>query len=255
MGRVEWAWVAALGILSALAVVRMAQLDIGFAVAMRSANAGDYPRAHVAHGPVYLAVDDTTWNLRRWLAGAAFAASVERARSGSCEHHARSIFARNKQVKLAGLSLIQYRGFVHCDKSSIWRRIWVMAAQPLGGSGMERTALQSAGVLRRTLDGQLKQHGSATWPPKLPCRRISLSRRPTTFTHRKSRQLLRATHAARLVKDSIRITMKRSTNAKRGRTRLMEQFCPAGRQHGPKWIDGRSPSSIDNGQVKFRWVF
>jgi hypothetical protein len=170
MGRVEWAWVAAPGIaiLGTFAVVRMAQLDIGFARSMTeiaiAEMQGDYARAHVTRYTALYTSLSTNYDLEFADNGSLaqpFAASVERNPKQLLRSTVHEVsLRRDRQVRLAGFLVnSNTEGFVHCEQMVDMGGGFELLHHPAGGLQLRngtRAALQLAGLFRRTLDGRLE---------------------------------------------------------------------------------------------------
>jgi hypothetical protein len=167
IGRVEWAWIAApiIAIVGAAAVVRMAQLDIGFArsrseIAILEAHEG-YDRAHLTrYTALYtslssgydLLFDDPTSLAQPF----AIDRSYERQRT---EPSIPVYFRRDKQTSLRGFQVdSNSTGMVHCEQMQHLGGSFKLVGDEGKGFVIENKsdlALKDVGVLRRDTEGRL----------------------------------------------------------------------------------------------------
>lgn len=181
MGRVEWAWVAApvIAIVGAIAVVRLAQLDIGFArsrteIAVMEMQGG-YPRGHLTRYTALYTSLSTAYDLHfddDSALALPFPKQIPYER-GLHDPVNTVQFRRDKQVSLSGFQVASNTtGMVHSehmlyaggaislsgDNDSGWR--------VLNDSEMDLT---DAGVLRRNESGQLQ----AAWIGQLAAKQAA----------------------------------------------------------------------------------
>jgi hypothetical protein len=178
LGRVEWAWIAApvIAIIGTFAVVRLAQLDIGFArstteIAVAELHAG-YPRAHITRYTALYTSLSTSYNLEFNDDGSLtqpFPTTVgPKANPGARATIHTVTLRRDKKLNLSGFLV----------PSNTTRYLHSEHMQELGGSfttirdsdGTIRlqngtgATLQSVGVLRKNTEGKLE----TAWIGELP---------------------------------------------------------------------------------------
>ena len=172
LGRVEWAWAAApmIAIGCTLAVIRMAQLDIGFARSVSELSVielqGDLPRAHVTRYTALYTSLTTGYTVRHKDPGAVvqpFPAKINRAdefRLQPGQGLETLFYDHGKDVTLRGFMVpSNSTGFLHSEQM-------VELDGPLelkrgsGGRDIVRNHtgidLRGVGVLRRTKQGRLE---------------------------------------------------------------------------------------------------
>jgi hypothetical protein len=167
MGRVEWAWVAApiIAVTGAFFVVRLAQLDIGFARSVTEVAVaelqGDYPRAHVTrYSALYTSLStsyDLVFDDLDSVAQPLSSLSSEISRGQNTRYTVR--LTRDEQLRLAGFWVPSNKtGIVHCEQYvDVGRfRLLNQAEREPQLHNASEWALHDAGVLRRTADGQLE---------------------------------------------------------------------------------------------------
>ncbi len=168
IGRVEWAWVAAplIALLASLTVVRLAQLDIGFARSRTEVSTleiqGGYPRAHLTrYSALYtslstnyaLEYDDETAlvqpmpsdpNYQRHAFDAAVPVQLQ----------------RDRQVRLTGFSVISNStGLVHSEQMYDLGGSLKLTGNEAQGYMLHNASdvlVRDAAAFRRRLDGQLE---------------------------------------------------------------------------------------------------
>ncbi len=169
LGRVEWAWVAApvMAIVGAMAVIRLAQLDIGFARSVTEVGIvevqADYPRAHITRYTALYTSLSSSYDLNFAEEGALaqpFSARTDFVLGLNDPTYTVSL-RRDRELHLSGFQVASNStGTVHCEQMS-----------DLGGSFRLETGagtawsvhngtpftLQGAGVLRRTEQGVLER--------------------------------------------------------------------------------------------------
>ncbi|MFV1965002.1 MAG: hypothetical protein ACC628_06235 [Pirellulaceae bacterium] len=168
MGRVEWAWVAVplIAIVGALAVVRWAQLDIGFArstteVAIVESYA-DYPRAHVTRYSALYTSLSTSYDLLFQNADAVaqpFSSATDYVR-GPHDPTYSVTMRRDRDLSLRGFTVPSNKtGTVHCEQMCDLGGVFTLAGSDADGWHLVNKTmlnLQDAGVLHRTLNGQIQ---------------------------------------------------------------------------------------------------
>jgi hypothetical protein len=170
LGRVEWAWIAApiIAVVGAVAVIRLAQLDIGFARS-RSEIAvleiqGGYERAHLTRYTALYTSLSSNYRLN-FPEQSALALPLAEPRAGQAQQIAsidNVMFRRDKDWSLSGVQV----------QSNLTKSIHSEQIYPLEGKltliGDEKKgwtvkntsgiAIKDVGLFRRSTDGQL-QHG------------------------------------------------------------------------------------------------
>ena len=176
MGRVEWAWVAApiMAIIGAVAVVRLAQLDIGFARSVTEIGVveaqGDYARAHVTrYTALYtslsssydLVFDDASSLAQPFSSNPDFAL-------GPHDPTYTVSLRRDKELRLSGFQVASNSTqTVHCEQMADLGGTFRFSGNDAAGFRLNNgtpIALQHVGVLRRTLGGELQ----TCWIDDLP---------------------------------------------------------------------------------------
>ena len=168
LGRVEWAWVAAplIALIGAVGVVRLAQLDIGFARSRSQINVvevqGSYPRAHLTRYIALYTSLSTAYDLQfdeRSAIALPFAANPSYQR-GLHDQVKRVTFVRNRDQTLQGFQIdSNSTGMVHSEQmidlgggfelSGSDEQPWVLK----NGTSL---AIEGAAVVRRSPSGQLQ---------------------------------------------------------------------------------------------------
>jgi hypothetical protein len=166
--RVEWAWAAApiIAIAGAIVVVRLAQLDIGFArsrteFAMLELRGG-YPRGHLTRYTALYTSLSTSYDFLfddDSALAMPFPHSVPY-RRGLHEAIKEVHFRRDRQVSLSGYQVpSNFTGLVHSEQMLALRGSIQLAGSDESGWRVQNgtdIALQDVGVIRRRLDGQLE---------------------------------------------------------------------------------------------------
>ena len=168
LGRVEWAWVLAplIGIVAAVAVVRFAQLDIGFArsvteFAVAETHAG-YPRAHLTRYTALYTSLATTYSLQFDSEDALaqpFGSATDYVR-GPNDAASVVTLRRERELSLRGFKVPSNKtGIVHAEQMCDLGGGFSLAK--VAGSAYElkngtRLALRGAGVLHRNEQGGLE---------------------------------------------------------------------------------------------------
>ncbi|MBC8355542.1 MAG: hypothetical protein H8E66_26490 [Planctomycetes bacterium] len=176
MGRVEWAWVAApiMAIVGAVAVVRLAQLDIGFARSVTEIGIvetqGDYSRAHVTrYTALYTSLSDS-YDLVFDDAGSLaqpFSANPDFVLGPHDTTYTVSL-RRDKELRLSGFQVASNSTqTVHCEQMADLGGTFRLTGDDATGFRLENgtpITLRHVGVLRRTLGGKLQ----TCWIDDLP---------------------------------------------------------------------------------------
>ncbi|MDA1055136.1 MAG: hypothetical protein O3C40_32340 [Planctomycetota bacterium] len=176
MGRVEWAWVAApiMAIIGAVAVVRLAQLDIGFARSVTEIGVvegqGDYSRAHVTrYTALYtslsssydLVFDDASSLAQPFSANPDFVL-------GPHDPTYTVSLRRDKELRLSGFQVASNSTqTVHCEQMADLGGTFRLTGDDAAGFRLNNgtpMALKHVGVLRRTLGGEVQ----TSWIDDLP---------------------------------------------------------------------------------------
>jgi hypothetical protein len=169
MGRVEWAWVAApiMAIIGAVAVVRLAQLDIGFArsvteIAVVEAQ-GDYPRAHATrYTAMYtsladsydLVFEDESSLAQPFPTRTDFVLNPHDPTYSVSLRRDRELLLRGFQVKSNST------GTVHCEQMADLGGTFSLTGDEATGFQLNNTtsvALQGVGVLRKNATGGVER--------------------------------------------------------------------------------------------------
>jgi hypothetical protein len=181
IGRVEYAWVAApvIAIVGALAVVRLAQLDIGFArsrseIAVLESHAG-YPRAHVTRYTALYTSLSTSYDLRFEDPDALalpFALSLGHTRGGL--RPATDIaLTQNKTIELSDVQVqSNSTGKLHIEQILNLPSPFVLTGDEARGWQLENGSdftLRQAGVLRRRADDRVEAAYFRTSNRARPC--------------------------------------------------------------------------------------
>jgi len=167
LGRVEWAWLAApaIAVVGAVLVVRMAQLDIGFArsrteVAVLELHGG-YRSAHLTRYTALYTSLSTAYDLQ-FASDSALAMPFPRTIPFSAGLHESTYevsFRRDQQVSLSGFQVASNStGLVHSEQmQDLGGGVQLAGADTAGWSVVNGTKLplRDAGVLQRAAGGQL----------------------------------------------------------------------------------------------------
>jgi hypothetical protein len=168
IGRVEYAWIAApvIAVVGALAVVRLAQLDIGFArsrseIAVLESHAG-YPRAHVTRFTALYTSLSTSYDLRFEDPDALalpFALSLGHTRGGL--RPATDIaLTQNQTIELSDVQVqSNSTGKLHTEQMLNLPSPFVLTCDEARGWQLENGSdftLRQAGVLRRRADDRVE---------------------------------------------------------------------------------------------------
>ncbi len=176
MGRVEWAWVAApiMAIIGAVAVVRLAQLDIGFARSVTEIGVveaqGEYPRAHVTrYTALYtslsssydLVFDDASSLAQPFSSNPDF-------KLGPHDPTYTVSLRRDKELRLSGFQVASNSTqTVHCEQMADLGGTFRFSGDDAAGFRLHNAtpvALKHVGVLRRTMGGEVQ----TCWIDALP---------------------------------------------------------------------------------------
>ncbi len=168
IGRVEWAWVAAplIAIVGAIAVVRMAQLDIGFArsrteIAVLEVQ-GQYGRAHLTRYTALYTSLSTGYDLEFEDPSAlAQPFSADPTMQLRLKQTSRAVsFRRDKEVSLRGFQVdSNSTGLVHCEQMLNLGGGFQLIGNEDDGYQLANNShlvLQDVGVLRRLDSGQIE---------------------------------------------------------------------------------------------------
>lgn len=170
MGRVEWAWIAApfIAILGTFSVVRMAQLDIGFArstteIAVAEVHAG-YPRAHMTRYVALYTSLSTSYDLEFADDGAMaqpFSAAIDHAARPTLRTTIHTVnLRRDRQMRLSGFFVpSNWTGYVHCEHVTDLGGSFVVAGSDVTGLRLQNgttVSLHDAGVVRKKTDGRVE---------------------------------------------------------------------------------------------------
>ena len=180
IGRVEWAWVAApvIAIVYTVVVIRLAQLDIGFARSLTEIavveTQGDHPRAHVTRYTALYTSLATTYDFLLEDPGAQvqpFPASNETDyRFLAGEGLTRLQYRFGGDVRMRGFYVTSNTtGMVHSEQMADLGGPIVLEETPDGGwQVVNETAftLHDAGVVRRTESGQVETAWLGTLRPE-----------------------------------------------------------------------------------------
>lgn len=185
IGRVEWAWVAApaLAIIGAVVVIRLAQLDIGFArsvteIAVAEVQ-GEHPRAHLTrYSAMYTSLAksyDLVFDDEVALASP-FGADTNFQRTIHDSTYTVSL-RRDRNLKLSGFQVKSNKtGTVHTEQMADIGGSFQLLGDSEAGLQLNNTtplSLNDVGVLRRTESGALQ----VAWVGELP----AASARPLKF--------------------------------------------------------------------------
>jgi hypothetical protein len=176
MGRVEWAWVAApiMAIIGAVAVVRLAQLDIGFARSVTEIGVvegqGEYPRAHVTrYTALYtslsssydLVFDDASSLAQPFSSNPDF-------KLGPHDPTYTVSLRRDKELRLSGFQVASNSTqTVHCEQMADLGGTFRFRGDDAAGFRLHNgtpVSLKHVGVLRRTMGGEVQ----TCWIDSLP---------------------------------------------------------------------------------------
>jgi hypothetical protein len=176
MGRVEWAWVAApiMAIIGAVAVVRLAQLDIGFARSVTEIGVveaqGDYSRAHITrYTALYtslsssydLVFDDASSLAQPFSSNPDFVL-------GPHDATYTVSLRRDKELRLSGFQVASNSTqTVHCEQMADLGGAFRLTGDDAEGLRLDNAtpfALKHVGLLRRTLGGEMQ----TCWIDDLP---------------------------------------------------------------------------------------
>ncbi|MCA9145527.1 MAG: hypothetical protein H6823_06685 [Planctomycetaceae bacterium] len=176
MGRVEWAWVAApiLAIIGAVAVVRLAQLDIGFARSVTEIGVveaqGDYSRAHVTrYTALYtslsssydLVFDDASSLAQPFSSNPDFVL-------GPHDPTYTVSLRRDKELRLSGFQVASNSTqTVHCEQMADLGGTFAFTGDEAVGFRLRNgtpISMKHVGVLRRTMSGEIQ----TCWIDELP---------------------------------------------------------------------------------------
>ncbi|MCA9122692.1 MAG: hypothetical protein H6822_20780 [Planctomycetaceae bacterium] len=168
MGRVEWAWIAApiMSIIGAIAVVRLAQLDIGFARSVTEIGIveaqGDYSRAHVTrYTALYtslsssydLVFDDASSLAQPFSSNPDFVL-------GPHDPTYTVSLRRDKELRLSGFQVASNSTqTVHCEQMTDLGGTFTLSGSEGTGYRVRNgtpVSLKHAGILRRTLEGKVQ---------------------------------------------------------------------------------------------------
>lgn len=165
IGRVEWAWISApvIAVIGTFAVVRLAQLDIGFArslteIAIVEAH-GDYPRAHATRYSALYSSLSTSYDLE-------FADDGSLALPFAAGDYQRGLhdsvytvtLRRDKQLRLSGFLVpSNTTGTVHCEQITDLGGAFSLLGSDSTGWQLKNGsnfALKNVGILRKTQAGK-----------------------------------------------------------------------------------------------------
>lgn len=176
MGRVEWAWVAAplMAIIGAVAVVRLAQLDIGFARSVTEVGIveayADYPRAHVTRYTALYTSLSSSYDLVFDDSGSLaqpFSSNPDFVLGPHDPTYTVSL-RRDKELRLSGFQVASNTTqTVHCEQMADLGGTLQLTGDATSGFRLNNgtpLTLSDAGVLRRTPDGKLQ----TCWIDDLP---------------------------------------------------------------------------------------
>lgn len=186
LGRVEWAWLAApvIAIAGAVVVVRLAQLDIGFArsrteIAVLEVQGG-YPTAHLTRYTALYTSLSTAYDFQfeREAAAMPFPQRVPYA-PGPQESVADVTLRHDPQLQLSGFQVASNStGLVHSEQLQDLGGVLQRTGTDVAAGGVRNGTsllLQDAGVLRKTADGGLE----LAWIGRLAAAQtVALSFRP-----------------------------------------------------------------------------
>ena len=189
IGRVEYAWLAApvIAIVGALAVVRLAQLDIGFArsrseIAVLEAHA-NYPRAHVTRYTALYTSLSTSYDVRFEDPDALalpFALSATHERK-PLRQAADISLTQNQTIELSDVQVqSNSTGKIHIEQMLNLQGSFVLTGNETRGWQIENGSqftLRQAGVLRRRSDDRIE---AAYFPDIEPGATVRLNFTPVT---------------------------------------------------------------------------
>jgi len=169
MGRVEWAWIAApiMAVIGAVAVVRLAQLDIGFARSITEVavleTQGDYPRAHATrYTAMYTSLSSTYDLIFDDESSLAQPFGVQTGYVVSPHDPTYTVsLRRDRNLVLRGFQVASNStGTVHCEQMTELGGVFSLVGNEATGwhlNNSTKVAVNSAGVLRRDETGQLQR--------------------------------------------------------------------------------------------------
>ena len=176
IGRVEWAWVAApiMAIIGAVAVVRLAQLDIGFARSVTEIGVveaqGDYSRAHVTRYTALYTSLSSSYDLVFDDSGSLaqpFSSNPDFVLGPHDPTYTVSL-RRDKELRLSGFQVASNSTqTVHCEQMADLGGTFQLTGDEAAGFRLKNgtpIALKHAAVLRRTPAGELQ----TCWIDDLP---------------------------------------------------------------------------------------
>ncbi len=176
MGRVEWAWVAApiMAIIGAVAVVRLAQLDIGFARSVTEIGIveaqGDYSRAHVTRYTALYTSLSSSYDLVFDDAGSLAQpfSSNPNFKLGPHDPTYTVSLRRDKELRLSGFQVASNSTqTVHCEQMADLGGTFQLNGDDAAGFRLKNqtpVSLKDVGILRRTLGGVVQ----TCWIDDLP---------------------------------------------------------------------------------------
>lgn len=162
LGRVEWAWVAAplIAIVGAVAVVRLAQLDIGFARSRTELATleiqGDYPRAHLTRYSALYTSLSTTYDLE-FDDPTALAQPFPAQRGTYQSHRPVSFYQQDGKMRLTGFQVdSNSTGMLHSEQMYDLAGTLRLSGDANEGFLLRNDTdlgLHDVGVLRKTSSG------------------------------------------------------------------------------------------------------
>ena len=165
LGRVEWAWISAplIAIVGTFAVVRLAQLDIGFARSVTEIGIvetfGNYPRGHATRYSALYTSLSTSYDVE-------FADEGALALPFAATDYVRGLhdsvytvtMRRDKQLRMSGFLVPSNKtGTIHCEQMVDLGGHFALEsnnASDLQLRNGSKFGLRNAGILRRTSDGK-----------------------------------------------------------------------------------------------------
>lgn len=165
IGRVEWAWISAplIAIIGTFAVVRLAQLDIGFArsmteIAIIEAH-GDYSRAHATRYSALYTSLSTSYDMEFEDDGSlALPFAAGEYQRGLHDSVYTVTMRRDKQLRLSGFLVpSNTTGTVHCEQLTDLGGAFSLVGSDATGWQIKNGsnfALKNTGVLRKTESGK-----------------------------------------------------------------------------------------------------
>ena len=176
LGHVEWAWIAApiISIACALAVIKLAQLDIGFARSQREIAVVEmqsgYDRAHVTRFLALYTSLSTSYDIRFEDPGAVVLPFPVDDSPDSLRNRTRSTvyFRRDQDVSLSGFNVLSNStAMVHSEEMADMGGSvsLVSGADRPGVMNNTQFALAGAGAMRRSQDGRLETAWLGTLHP------------------------------------------------------------------------------------------